>query len=193
MRLDEHENGHGEAMDFDLHLSKAEKAVALAFIFLSVTALILLLGLGKPEQLPAALLSLLAVALSLLAYHFTRAKFRLDLFEKRWAVYDQLVQFLSLMQQSEPGSKETLEAAQGCIRGKGYHKSKALFGEEVGELFDRLNAAYSWLVTYHKSNGSLTHDEWARLYGDHQGLMDETVRKLPEYFRDYLYFGDFKR
>ncbi len=176
-----------------VELNVKEKIVAAVIAALSIIAALALFKGDHSESIPVAIVGLTTAGLGFLAYDFSKAKFRLDLFEKRWLIYEELVQFLSLQQQTGSHTNEALAAAQGCFRGKGYHKSKALFGDDIIALFERLNSTYSWLAAYQNGKGGLSQEEWARLHYEHSNFLDETVRRLPEYFKGYIYFGDYKR
>jgi hypothetical protein len=174
-------------------LSSRETGIILMLVVFSIGAVVHLYGLGHLELVPSFVFGFSTAGLGLLAYQFSKAKFRLDLYEKRWIIYENLVQFLSLMQQTGSSTPEVMDAAQGCFRGKGYHKARTLFGNDIIELFDRLNNTFSWRLAFDKNRNNLVQEDWARVSLEHDTFIDETIRKLPEYFRSYIYFGDYKR
>jgi hypothetical protein len=173
-------------------LSERETGVFLMLVVVAIGAVVHLYGIDHLELVPNFVFGSSTAGLSFLAYQFSKAKFRLDLYEKRWLIYEELVQFLSLMQQTGPQTNEAKIAAQGCLSGKGYHKSRTLFGDDIIVLFDKLNEAYSWL-SINVNQGNLSNNEWERLQGEHSEFIATTTRKLPEYFNRYIYFGDYKR
>jgi hypothetical protein len=39
----------------------------------------------------------------------------------------------------------------------------------------------------------MSHDEWATRYSEEETFIWNIVQKLPELFRRYMYFGDYRR
>ena len=111
----------------------------------------------KLEFLPTTFFSAATAYFSNRAYNFAKEKFRLDLFEKRWEVYENTLKFCSKVMQegtlraNENNNEQILQAllaAQESFRGIGWHKSRALFGQDIQELFSGLNASYAWLLAH---------------------------------------------
>ena len=181
-------------MDFEIQLSRAEKGTALVVLFLAAAGFFLLFSLGKLELLPATVFTLFTAALAFLAYHFTRARFRLDLFEKRWEVYENTWKFCSIaLQEGKLRSrgenvdrvKQALEAADGSFRGKGHHRYRLLFGSDIGKVMDELNRIYARLISLG--------DNWEASWLGDMEYLEKTVNNLPEIFAPYLYFGNYRR
>ncbi len=142
--------------------------------------------------------SFFTVLFSLLAYKHSKDRFRLDLLEKRWVVYQETLEFCSVVMKhggipehgkDEGRNEEIVNAlinAENSFRGIGYHKTRSLFGSDIHERFDELNKAYAWFVTRPKTEG------WA--LKEHDYLMDvyNIIQELPDLFRPYVYFGDYK-
>ena len=79
--------------------AKMENIVYLALTFVVLVLSILLLEVKKLELLPATFFSATTAAFSYLAYKFSKEKFRLDLFDKRWVVYENTLEFCSRVTQ----------------------------------------------------------------------------------------------
>lgn len=153
---------------------------------------------GKPEQIPTTLLSSVAVAFSYYAYRFSKEKFRLDLLDRRWEIYEQVLKFCSVVVTHgglpKHGDDDSinksvvsgLEAAHESFRGIGLHKTKSLFGPEVHEKFDQLNKMYAWFVAQPRNEG------WVETEYQHLGDILKTIEELPTIFKPYVYFGDYK-
>jgi hypothetical protein len=92
--------------------------------------------------------------------------------------------------QARKGNEEDIQkaiiAAHDSFRGIGYHKTRALFGKDIYDLFEELNKSYSFLVS-----GLSNSDIGENL--KHVSFVVETGTKLPEYFKDYIYFGNYKK
>lgn len=172
---------------------------ALALLFL----VLLLFGTDKLELLPATFFSATTAAFSFLAYKFSKEKFRLDLFEKRWAVYESTLEFCSRVTQQGSlrrtnDNEETIvaavQAANNSFRGLGWHKTRALFGDDIYELFKKLNKSYAWLTAFsERPEDPIQNAAWPLQMLEHSTFVWETVEKLPDVFKPYVYFGDYKR
>jgi hypothetical protein len=68
-----------------------------------------------------------------------------------------------------------------------------LFGEDIRDLFAKLNKSYAWLSAYGDGPAGMTRQQWAQRNYDHMMFIGDTAGKLPELFRAYMYFGDYKR
>jgi hypothetical protein len=144
--------------------------------------------------LGTTIFSTLTAVFAYLAYGFSKEKFRLDLFDKRFAIYEETLKFCSQVMAEGSAKEKAIMAAEGSFRGIGYHKAQALFGEDIHELFSRLNKSYAWLSAFAQApSGSMTPDVWARAHTEQLNFIWDTANKLPELFRSYMYFGDYKR
>ena len=191
------------------HLSQKTKSMKMenrAFVILAIVGIVLFIVLfyvNKLELFPATLFSATTLAFSYLAYKFSKEKFCLDLFEKRWVVYKSTLEFCSKVTQQGPLSRTdsnkeefnaTMKAANQSFRGLGWHKTRALFGDEIYVLFDKLNESYAWLLAFSEPPANpATRSEWPQKMQDHTLFIWETVNKLPGVFKPYMYFGDYRR
>jgi hypothetical protein len=144
----------------------------------------------------------IAAILGFLAYTHTRDRFRLELFEKRWEIYESTLRFCSAVlqqggianhSQDEERNQRAINAllhAEGSFRGTGYHKTKSLFGDDIISEFNKINEAYAFFVAY--SNREDRGTEETKRYYDHLKNINKTVGKLPDMFKPYMYFGDYK-
>lgn len=144
------------------------------------------------------MLSSVAVAFSYYAYRFSKERFRLDLLDRRWEIYQQVLKFCSVVathgglpKRSEDASINKsvisgLEAAHESFRGIGFHKTKSLFGPEIHQKFEELNKMYAWFVARPRPDG------WVDTEYQHLGEVLKTIEELPTIFKPYVYFGDYK-
>lgn len=187
--------------------AKAERYIAHnGFYLLLVIVLLclsyLLVDVKKYDQLPATFFSAITVLFSYWAYKFSQDKFRLDLFDKRWEVYEHTLEFCSYVTQyaslnMKEENKEPLiaaiNAAHNSFRGIGWHKTQALFGEEIHTLFKKLNESYGWLSTYsERPLDPQESAEWPQKRHDNSMVIWNTIQTLPDVFKPYIYFGDHK-
>ncbi len=164
---------------------------------------ILMASIERLDLLPATFFSIVTALFSYWAYIFSKEKFRLDLFEERWEIYKHVLEFCSKVTQQgtlkirEDNQEQilaALKAAENSFRGLGYHKTRALFGEEIYRLFDELNRSYAWLSAYsERPSDPKESAEWPQKMYDNSMFVWRTVQDLPETFRPYVYFGDYKR
>lgn len=183
--------------------AKMENIVYLALTFVVLVLSILLLEVKKLELLPATFFSATTAAFSYLAYKFSKEKFRLDLFDKRWVVYENTLEFCSRVTQqgslrrtdnNQAEILAALQAANNSYRGLGWHKTRALFGDEIYDLFDKLNSSYGWLTALSEPPiDPIENAEWPQKQREHSTFIWETVNRLPDVFKPYVYFGDYRR
>jgi len=144
------------------------------------------------------------VTLSSVALFYSKEKFRLDLFDKRWEIYEHTLDFCSIVTQQ--GSLRATEdnrehiiravtAAGKSFRGIGWHKTRALFGPDIHGLFEKLNQTYSWLTVYSERppNGTPEGDNWPTDMYNKSMFVYNTATGLPDLFKPYVYFGNYKR
>lgn len=178
-------------------ITKSWLPVIFILIFNFVT-IRLLLYKDKSEQIPTILLSSIAVVFSAYAYKFSKEKFRLDLLDRRWEIYEQVLKFCSVVvthgglpkRSEDEGINKSvisgLEAAHESFRGIGIHKTKSLFGPEVHEKFEQLNKMYAWFVARPRTA------DWVEKEHQYLGDILKTIEELPIIFKPYIYFGDYK-
>lgn len=145
--------------------------------------------------------SVLATIFSYLAYRHSKERFRLELSEKRWEVYLATLEFCSAVQVHGGIPKPNLgdrnekylteertriiKAAENSFRGIGYHKVQSLFGQEIDSRFKKLNEAYAWFFTpWEKPSAEEEHTHLLNVM--------KIAEELPELFKPYLFFGDYK-
>ena len=170
----------------------------------AILAIVLLLAIAVGsehfELVPATVLGGITALLSYAAYHFSREKVRLDLFDKRWEIYEETLKFCSAVTQegtlkigkdNEAQIAGAIKSAHSSFRGIGFHRASALFGDDVQQLFDELNRSYSWLVTYSDRTISGESD-WPEKHSKQLKFIWDTVQRLPEVCKPYMYFGDIR-
>lgn len=171
------------------------------FIFLTLLVINLtqlLISIDKLELIPSTFLTAITAALAYLAYIYNREKIRLDLFEKRWDIYTRVIDYCSVVstyaslrydftnQESQDNIRRGIQAAHESFRGIGFHKSKALFGDDVNNLFSRLSKSYAFLVSFDRNA------ERAREYTEELSFTFNIAKDLPDIMKPYLYFGNYK-
>jgi hypothetical protein len=152
----------------------------------------------KSETLPTLWISVIAAGFSFSTYIYSREKFRLDLLDRRWEIYEKTLEFCSVVLQHatlvpNERNQETISrglmAAQESFRGIGHHKTRALFGPDIHGVFDKMNKSYAWL----SSGFSPTDPGYAENKNKHVMFIVDTANALPDLFRPYVYFGDYVR
>lgn len=181
-------------------LIRANCFFSLLILIISISTL-MLFCINKSENIPALWLSGFALGFSYNAYIYTKEKFRLDLLDKRWEIYENTLEFCSLVTQygsltptgqNDEKINQAIQAAHESFRGIGYHKTRALFGKDIYQLFEKLNESYAFLRSNIKAPSDPNkHDAWAEKTHQHDIFIWETVNSLPEVFKPYIYFGDY--
>lgn len=157
-------------------------------------------------SIPTFTVAFIALIFSYFAYEFTRDKFRLELFDKRYGIYINILKFCSavstygdLLKNGSETNGETQEKIDALIapndsfRGIGWHTSQMLFGPEIKVLMNEINKSYSMMVIKGYSTG---HDEYAAWQKEKHAELVKLVKlvdELPKHFQAYLYFGDYKK
>lgn len=185
---------------------KEKSTFQFCLLALITTSIAFLILDDKAENIPSVLFSGLAAFFAFHAYLFTKEKFRLDLLEKRWSVYEETLKFCStvltyggLPSYKDSPDKEAqnkaiiaaLIAADASFRGIGYHKTRSMFGKDIEDLFSKLNESYSWIVS-HQNVSPAKAAEQAEEETKHLKFIWETVNTLPDLFKPYVYFGDYR-
>jgi len=179
--------------------TRDEFFLLVAFVFMAGTAY--LIDNGKPELVPQFWVSILVLGISYWGLVYTRERLRLDLFEKRFAIYDNLLTYCSSLMQL--GTLEhtperaaeveaAINAAHESFRGLGFHKAKALFGPDIEKLLNDMNRRFAIIVSQGSARSRADPKFDARLYWEQVQFTVGQASKLPDYFRPYLYFGDYK-
>jgi hypothetical protein len=179
---------------------KLEPAIVYVFITcILVVSVSLLFFLHKVDLIPATIFTFLATLFAYTGLYYTKEKFRLDLYEKRFEIYCKTLDFCSLImthggmprERHQEHIDNAVLAAKGSFAGIGYHQTRALFGSDIADLFEKLNRTYAWLSTYDEPL-DLDHHVWAKRKHDSILFIWETVEKLPEIFKPYVYFGNYR-
>lgn len=154
----------------------------------------------KYEHIPTVVFGAVTVYFSFWAYRFSHDKFRLDLFEKRWAIYEQTLKFCSIV--TRHGGLESLAdkqdefesavtAAQNSFQGIGFQKAQVLFGDDIKEVLIKLIDHFLWFLSNPRpdfdNDQNSTHEKWTKVQ-----FIEQTAYELPKLFRKYIYFGDYK-
>jgi hypothetical protein len=168
--------------------------VAIIFSAIFVLFVFMLWSIEKLELVPTSFGAIATAMFAFLAFRFSKEKFRLDLFERRWSVYENTWKFCSLALtqgklhadgKNDETIEKALDAADKSFRSEGHHRSQLLFGPDIAEVMAELNAIYARL----RSRGQNCENKWIA----DMDYLEKTVDKLPEIFGPYLHFGDYKK
>lgn|GEM_PF-4422378 len=154
--------------------------------------------------MPSTLFTLLASLFSYAALLYSRDKFVLDLLDKKFEIYAKALEFCSIVieygglkHHSDANNEnyvKALKAADLSFRSIGWHKTKALFDDDIHELFAKINKSYAYLISFDEApHDEAERKEWDQRWCDENKFIWETVNKLPEAFKPYVYFGDYRR
>lgn len=155
---------------------------------------------GRGELVPQLWVSVLTLALSYLAAAYTVEKFRLDLLDRRFEIYRKTLEFCSIILQegdlavndrNREAIQQAIAAAHESFRGIGFHKSKALFGDDINDVFKELSDCYSHIQAFggnRQGDQRAIEEFWRKVT-----YVVDMSSKLPDLFKPYLYFGDYKR
>ena len=119
-----------------MHLIKVENFIFPILGIIYIVSLVFLSLEDETEQNPTLSVAFVAVFFSAYAYKCSKEKFRLDLQERRWILYSNLMIFCSFISmhgrfpykniKHEPDLDhqfhKALDAANHSFRGEGYHK-----------------------------------------------------------------------
>jgi len=157
----------------------------------------LLIYAEKLEQIPTLWIALVAMLFSYSAYLFSKERFRLNLLDRRFELYEKTLEFCGIVfshrslkanEQNNEEIERAIKAAHESFRGIGYHKARALFGDDIYELFQSLNKSFSHIMTYQNIENRDQEKYWG-----HVTHITEMSYKLPNHFKPYVYFGITKR
>lgn len=186
---------------FDLEKHLVKKIIGI-FV---VSFVISIIG-GTSTLVSSVSLPLITVIFAFLSYKYNKEKFRLELFEKRLEVYENINAFCSVVikygdlpKLGEPEDKDYEQINQDCIkyqnaadlsfRRRGYHLSKLLFSDKLNNYLKELNDSYCFLLTYKDGERN---SETAQKWGNHLKAIIHINQNLPEIFKPYLYFGGYR-
>lgn len=183
----------GSKMTKLLHYSWREKFLIGVLVVLIVLTLASLRGV-KLEAVSQMWLTGFALILSYWAITFARDKLRLDLFQRRFEIYLNTLKYCNHIrryarhwreQSKEAEDLAALQAAYDSFRGIGRHETIALFGEDIKNVFDRLNENFVFIEAHQNDESRSSKEYWG-----HVVEVVELSEKLPDLFKPYIYFGD---
>lgn len=166
-------------------------AIGLACFLVSIPAF----ADGQFAQAPQLLVSMLALAVAYLACWYTAEKLRLDLLDRRFEIYRDVLTFCSVVTQhgtlrADENNREEIAkailAAEGSFRGIGIHKSRALFGSDIHEFLNGVNRNFACIIAFQDDDSKI--DEY---YASVMAVWD-AIGVLPDKFKPYVYFGDYR-
>jgi hypothetical protein len=176
-----------------------EKNFVPVIVCIFVVSFLILIGTSKLELLPSVILGCITAIFAFCAYKYTKEKFRLELFEKRWEVYKNISIFCSIVKKynrlrhdlhTNKNTTEDLRKAYDAIgkscKGEGYHSRSLLFSDDVQDTFKKLDIIYAFLYNFYEHN---LHEEGER---GHLSNLIKIYEDLPNLFKPYLYFGDYR-
>jgi hypothetical protein len=145
------------------------------------------------ELFPGTAFSGATALFAYFAYRFSAEKFRLDLLDRRWSIYENILEFCSRVIQHGPlrlddASREqtlkTIGAAEQSFRGTGWHKSNALFGPDVIAKLEELNASFSWLSVRNQAPEDVTErQKWEKEWISHIEICFDDGKCVTRYFQ----------
>jgi hypothetical protein len=159
----------------------------------------------KPEHLPTFWISCIALSLSYYAHTSAKEKLRLDLLEKRFEIYEKVLEFCGLVTKhgtltARPDNREEIEqalnAAYQSFLGIGLHKTRSLFGEDIYSFFSDLREKYIYLITHPYPTIPLPDQqqaEWAQKNMESINFILLSAEKMPDLFKPYVYFGNYRK
>ena len=171
--------------------------IHLNFFYLMMTLCIILSFFfiyksTKYEYVPATVFAGFTAYFSYHAYRFSKEKFRLDLFERRFEIYLKVMEFCSIvmkygsLRENKNNSEEIIKAFQAAhesFRGIGFHKTHALFGEDVHVEFQKLNNSFAWLASFSDpETGEGNRAQWATEKARHMTIIVDMTNSLQNYF-----------
>jgi hypothetical protein len=176
-----------------------EKNFVPVIVCIFVVSFLILIGTSKLELLPSVILGCITAIFAFCAYKYTKEKFRLELFEKRWEVYRNIAKFCSNAaiygdlspkpdnEDKEKIRKEAYDAMGKSFKGEGYHLRSLLFSNDVEDTFEELNQAYAFLSSHYLPSNQPFEGR------DHLLKLSKIYEDLPNLFKPYLYFGDYRK
>ena len=157
--------------------------------FITLLLEILIIGIviayctGKYDILPVFFVSLISAGVVYGNAQDSKNKLRLELFQARYEIYEDLIKFCSHVLQQGDIKEDGWKAAENSFRGLKYHKSSFLFGEEIEKYFREINHSFAHVVSFNNNS-----PEWL----EHTTKILNINSDAPIKFKPYLYFGDIK-
>jgi len=174
----------------------------LFYTSILITCILIIDKKDKWEVFPTFCIASVALVFSYYTYKSSKEKFRLDLMERRLIIYDNIVKFCGCVVETgtfqvNEKNKETVQSAHDAayqsFRGMGWHKTKLLFDKDIEDLVLKLNRSYAYLVSYSDYPiGKSDYQTVVKTRMEHLQFIVETNEKLPELFKAYIYFGEYK-
>jgi len=77
----------------------------------------------------------------------------------------------------------------------GYHRTRALFGKDIWDLFEKLSSSYSFLIAFGgvSVRDNPQYENLPDKMEEHLTFVIDTCTNLPDHFKPYVYFGDYSR
>ncbi len=187
----------------ELVTNATDTMILLALVGLGVLLTILFLACGYPQGAAISVFGAVTSIFSFFAFRAAQEKFRLDLFEKRWEVYENILEFCSIVTRhggapkDEKEIEKMIEATNESFNGIGWHRVRLLFGEDIQNACNELRESFAWLITIGKvpledRRGNSEYANWGKERMDHVMRVYNRANGLPSLFSPYLYFGDYK-
>jgi len=145
-------------------------------------------------------ISSLALFISWLVYQHSRNTFSFQLLEGRYKVYKEILNFCSHFSRHLDFNKENYEHIQSAaiksFRGEGYYFMTSLFGEDIQSTLEKLNKVYAFFHTDMNVRSSGENDSFKQQneekWKEYTNFIVDLHENLPEIFKSYIYFGDYK-
>ncbi len=169
----------------------------IGFISLMIGGVVFLYCVDELGAIPTFIIASIALFFSHYAFLFSKEKFRLELLEKRWEIYEETLKFCSTVttygglpkhSNDEDRNKQiisALQSAQQSFRGIGLHKARSLFDKDIIEKLNEINKHYAHFVSYQ--------DEFDKERTNRLISVYKLIEDLPDLFKPYVYFGDYKK
>ena len=172
--------------------------VFIGTIFLSI--------IDKIENLPTFFVSVVALGFTHLSYYNSREKFRLDLFDKRYEIYRNSVEFCKYIirygglpdaEKQKDARRDFESIVNQSFQRDGDHLATFLFGDDIADLYNKFNKIYAFFSTYSINVIREISDPEERnriqlLKFEHLKYLNDIVTKMPDIFSKYMNFSKFK-
>lgn len=189
-------------MDKIKKLFSEENLAIICLTIVILVSFVIFYSQDKWDALPPFFLTCVTSIFSFFAYKHSQEKFRLDLLERRFEIYKNALEFCSHIVKKgnlkyDEANKEEFQkaliAAHESFLGIGLHKTKSLFGKDINDLFDEISDHYSWLISFDETPDNVEERrEWVKEKHYRLKNMWHIINTLPEHFRPYIYFGEYK-
>ncbi len=151
---------------------------------------------GSKGSFPTFLTASLAACFSYQALQYTREKFRLDLFEKRYEVYLNIWTFLDfciqmgrmgfLQDEINDNAHRLRCLSNDALYRIGSHKSRLLFGKEISDFLVAIRKVYAYWSSF-----PLTSENSEKKAQDMMFFVS-SIENLPQIFAPYISFAEYR-